>query len=74
MATAFSDLLDKLEKGTLYDFKEAQVFAQSLMGPMLHKIPADVWKFIVNGGETRSLKDYMKKVKDPITGPRNTIS
>ena len=73
MHRAFEDLLGHLEKGTRYDFKQAQHYAQSLMGPMLHKLPADVWKFITNGGETRSLKDYMKKVKDPITGPRNTI-
>lgn len=73
MQRAFEDLLGHLEKGTRYDFKQAQHYTQSLMGPMLHKLPADVWKFITNGGETRSLKDYMKKVKDPITGPRNTI-
>lgn len=73
LARAFEDLADHLDKGTLYDFKLAQTYAQSLMGPMLHKLPADVWKFIANGGQTRSLKDYMKPVKDPITGPRNTI-
>ena len=73
MANAFEELLGHLEHGTIHHFKDAQHFATSLMGPMLHKIPANVWKFLANGGETRSLKDYMKKVKDPITGPRNTI-
>ena len=74
-AKAFEDILDHLNKGTRYDFKLAQVYAQSLMGPMLHKLPIDVWKFLTNGGETRSLKDYMKPVdkKFPITGERNTI-
>lgn len=75
LGKAFEDLLGHLDKGTVYDFKQAQVFAQTLMGPMLHKIPTDVWKFLTNGGETRSLKSYMQKVdkKYPITGPRNTL-
>jgi len=75
LAKAFQDLLNHLEKGTVYDFKQAQVFSQTLMGPMLHKIPNKVWKFLTNGGETRSLKSYMTDVsKDyPILGPRNTI-
>jgi hypothetical protein len=75
LADAFEDLLGHLEKGTRYDIKQAQVFAQTLMGPMLHKLPNDVWKFISNGGESRSLKSYMTPVdkKYPITGPRNTL-
>ncbi len=68
LARAFSDLLGHLEKGTRYDFKQAQTFAQTLMGPMLHKIPTDVWKFLTNGGETRSLKDYMKPVDKKFAG------
>lgn len=75
LAKAFEDLLGHLEKGTRYDLKQAQIFAQTLMGPMLHKIPTKVWKYLVNGGETRSLKSYMKEVdkKYPITGPRNAL-
>ena len=75
LAKAFEDLLGHLEKGTRYDIKQAQTFAQTLMGPILHKIPSDVWKFLANGGEPRSLKSYMKPVdkKYPITGPRNEI-
>lgn len=75
LARAFEDLLGHLEKGTRYDIKQAQIFAQTLMGPMLHKIPTDVWKFLTNGGETRSLKSYMSEVgkQYPITGPRNTL-
>ena len=75
LAKAFEDLLTHLDKGTRYDIKQAQIFAQTLMGPMLHKIPTNVWKFLANGGETRSLKSYMKKVdkKYPITGPRNAL-
>jgi len=75
LAKAFGDLLGHLEKGTVYDFKQAQNFAQTFMGPMLHKIPTNVWKFLTNGGETRSLKSIMTDVskKYPITGPRNTL-
>lgn len=75
LAKAFEDLLGHIEKGTRYDIKQAQIFAQTLMGPMLHKIPTDVWKYLTNGGETRSLKSYMQEVpkKYPITGPRNTL-
>ena len=75
LANAFEDLLGHLEKGTVYDFKQAQVFAQSFMGPMLHKLPTNVWKFLTNGGETRSLKSYMTDVskKFPKTGPQNKL-
>lgn len=63
LATAFEELHDKLASGTVYDFKQAQTFAQSFMGPMLHKLPNDVWKFLTNGGQARSLKSYMQEVK-----------
>lgn len=63
LATAFEELHDKLASGTVYDFKQAQTFAQTFMGPMLHKLPNDVWKFLTNGGQARSLKSYMQEVK-----------
>lgn len=73
-AAAFQKILDYLNEGTIQSVKEAQVFASKLMGPMLHKIPDEVWDFIAHGGQKRSLKDYMSPVdkKYPITGPRNT--
>jgi hypothetical protein len=76
LAQAFDDLRTHLEGGTVYDLKQAQIFMTSLMGPMLHKIPADVVNFIAKGGEQRSLKDYMQKVdaKFPITGARNALN
>ena len=61
-ANAFEELLALLDAGTLYDFKLAQTKAQTLMGPMYHKIPTKVWKFLANGGEARSLKSYMTEV------------
>lgn len=72
-AEAFKELLGMLNGGTIMDVKKAQVYASSLMGPMLHKLPDVVWEFIVNGGQKRSLKDYMNPVKKfPIEGPRNS--
>lgn len=61
-ADAFEKILDHLESGTLQDLKQAQIFATTLMGPMLHKVPDEVWDFITNGGQKRSLKDYMIKI------------
>jgi len=61
-ANAFEEILTFLDAGTLYDFKLAQTKAQTLMGPMYHKIPTEVWKFLANGGESRSLKSYMTEV------------
>ena len=61
-ANALQELLDHLD-GTLYGMQKAQIHASSLMGPMQTKIPAKVWKFIVNGGQQRSLKDYVINVK-----------
>lgn len=59
---AFTKLQTHLNGGTIQDIKLAQIFASSLMGPILHKLPKDVWDFIANGGKKRSLKDYMNKV------------
>ncbi len=61
-AEAFQKILDYLNEANVMDLKHAQVFAQSLMGPMLHKLPDGVWDFLANGGQKRSLKDYMSKV------------
>jgi len=61
-ANAFEEILAFLDAGTLYDFKLAQTKAQTLMGPMYHKIPTKVWKFLANGGESRSLKSYMTEL------------
>lgn len=75
LANAFEDLYNHLDGGTVYDVKKAQIFMTSLMGPMLHKIPADVVNWIAKGGQQRSLKSYMQPVdaKYPITGPRNAL-
>jgi hypothetical protein len=69
LANAFDTLNGFLEKGTVYGIKEAQVFMTSLMGPILHKIPADVVKYVAAGGTQRSLKSYVNDVKAPVTSP-----
>lgn len=63
LATAFEELLTHLEKGTVHDIKQAQIFWSSLMGPILHKVPKVVSDFIVNGGQRKSLKSHMKEIK-----------
>lgn len=62
-AEAFQEILNHLEEATVMDIKHAQIFTQTLMGPMLHKLPDGVWDFLTNGGQKRSLKDYMIKVE-----------
>lgn len=57
-AQAFTDLHDMLD-GSFEGMQKAQIFASTLMGPMLHKLPKEVWQFISNGGQSRGLKDYM---------------
>jgi len=61
-AEAFQQILDYLNEASVMDIKHAQIFAQTLMGPMLHKLPDGVWDFLSHGGQKRSLKDYMIKV------------
>lgn len=61
-AEAFQQILDHLNEGSVMDIKHAQIFTQTLMGPMLHKLPDGVWDFLTHGGQKRSLKDYMNKV------------
>lgn len=75
LATAFATLLQHIEAGTVEEIKKGQIFMQTLMSPMMHKIPAVVSNFLAKGGEQRSLKDYMTPVdaKYPITGPRNYL-
>lgn len=70
LANAFEELKTKLEIGTVHGMKEAQIFMTTLMGPMYHKIPNVVIKFVANGGVTRSLKNYMTDVSKeyPVTG------
>jgi hypothetical protein len=62
MANAFQDLYNKLDKGTIYGMKEAQILMTSMMNIYTSKLPPDVVKFIAGGGAMRPLKDYLKQV------------
>jgi hypothetical protein len=75
LATALATLLQHIEIGTVEEIKKAQIFFSALMSPIMHKVPAVVSNFIIKGGSTPSLKDFMKPVdlKYPITGPRNNL-
>lgn len=67
---------DQLSKKTVEGLKRAQLYAHRMLNVSRALIPDHVWKFIVDGGQKRSLKDYMNDVKGmkyPITGPRNTL-
>lgn len=55
-----ADALERLADLMVDDIKQAQIFLSSLMGPILHKVPSSVCKFIYSGGDT-SLKSYFNK-------------
>lgn len=61
------DAMTRLERminnGTVKQFKEAQLFMNGLMGPILWLIPEDVRHFINTGGRKQSLMDMYKEVK-----------
>ena len=62
MAKAFTELHMRLDEGTLYSMKQAQILMTSMMSIFTNKIPPDVVKFIAAGGTVRPLKDYFKTV------------
>lgn len=73
-ADAMQEILNNLNLGTVMGIKEAQIQTTKLMGPILQRIPDEVFHFIARGGQNRSLKDYFYEVKGyPIEGPRNTL-
>lgn len=74
LASMFKDLLMHLDGGTVDDIKRAQIFMTSLMGPMLHKIPADVVNYLARGGEPASLRSYMTKVDTTLINPNKLSS
>ena len=63
MAKAFNELHARLDEGTLYSMKKAQILMTSMMSIFTNKIPPDVVKFIAAGGTVRPLKAYFKEVQ-----------
>jgi hypothetical protein len=75
-AEALQIVHDHMAEKTIEGLKRAQLYAHRMANVSRHLMPDHVWKFIVDGGQKRSLKDYMndvKKMNYPITGPRNTL-
>jgi len=62
-ADAIEEILNYLKQGTVTGIKEAQIQTTKLMGPILQRIPDEVFLFIARGGQNRSLKDYFYEVK-----------
>ena len=59
---------------TIEGLKRAQLLSRRMANVSLALMPDHVWKFIIDGGSKRSLKDYMNDVKGmPIEGPRNEL-
>lgn len=75
-ADALQIVHDYLSMKTVEGMKRAQLYSHRMANVSRHLMPDHVWQFIVDGGEKRSLKDYMNDVKSmkfPIEGPRNTL-
>jgi len=67
-AEALQTVYDYLNEKTIQGLKQAQVYSQRMMNIQRVHMPDVVWKFLANGGVTRSLKSYVSDVKNPITG------
>lgn len=69
-AEAFQIVLDFLKMKTVEGLKRAQIYSQRMNSASRALMPDVTWKFIVDGGQKRSLKAYMTDVsKDfPVTG------
>ncbi|KKK66995.1 hypothetical protein LCGC14_2958510, partial [marine sediment metagenome] len=67
-AEALQIVYDELAKKTVQGLKQAQYLSQRMMNVQRALMPDSVWKFLVDGGERRSLKAYMTAVKPPVTG------
>ena len=68
LATMFEDLNSYLKSGTTQDIKMANVFMNTLMGPMLNEIPTEVSRFITYGGTHAPLKSFVNSITVPQGG------
>jgi len=72
-AKALQIVHDYIGWKTVEGLKRAQVYSQRMANVSRHLMPDHVWKFIVDDGQKRSLKDYVLDVKKyPIVGPRDS--
>lgn len=66
LADVIDDILMHLEKGTMEEFKKAQVLTTSLKSGMSYNLPASFWKYISEykfKDEEKNLKSYFNIVK-----------
>jgi len=70
VSDVITDLLMHLDKGTVEEFKKAQILATSLMSEMAHKLPNEFWDFMTTGGwvtdgsKRKDLKDYFNVIRN----------
>jgi hypothetical protein len=62
-AEVFEGLLHHLEEGTRHSLLLAQIDMNRVMSPMTHRLPRDVFMYIVRGGKSASLTELFKEVK-----------
>lgn len=62
-ADALENLLGHLQEGTKRSIMLAQIDMNRVMSPMQHRIPNDVYLYIVRGGKPASLTELFKEVK-----------
>lgn len=65
-----------MSEKTIEGLKRAQLMSHRMANVSRALMPDHVWKFIVEGGAKRSLKDYVNDVKGmgyPKLGARNTL-
>jgi hypothetical protein len=73
-AEAMQIVHDFLSEKTVEGLKQAQLYVHRMANVSRSLLPDSVWKFIVDGGQKRSLKSYMNAVKDPVLGkPFDTV-
>lgn len=65
-AQAFEAIQNHIKEGDIDGIKRAQIELNSLMSPMIHQMPYDVYNYIVKGGKTPSLRDRFKEIKSDI--------
>ena len=67
-AEAMQIVHDLLAEKTVQGLKKAQLYVHRMANVSRALLPDVVWKFLVDGGEKRSLKSYYNEVKDPVLG------
>jgi len=64
VANAMTEVLNYLSMESEYGMKMAQVCIQKYMSPIVQKFPAEVYDFVLRGGQNQSITALFKKSKD----------